>query len=108
VLLSGWEPSASGDVVGMLTLFPRMLILVAGCIAFCAKQDENRCCSSAPSLQGFSNMARPAAIGDSSCDGVFSSAIATVTVAETQYAFRRISHGHVADLLFPRVKDTFS
>src|SRR5580692_6507587 len=47
-------------------------------------------------------------MGHSSCDGILSSAIATVTVADIHYAFRRIGHGHVADLLFPRVKDTFS
>src|SRR5580700_9062840 len=45
---------------------------------------------------------------DSSCDVLSSSAITTVSVAETQCAFCRISHGHVADLLFPHVKDTFS
>jgi hypothetical protein len=42
VLLLGWEPSAAADVVGMLLLFPGMLILLAGCIAFCAKQDANQ------------------------------------------------------------------
>jgi hypothetical protein len=42
VLLLGWEPSAAGDVVGMLLLFPGMLILLAGCIAFCAKQDAKQ------------------------------------------------------------------
>jgi hypothetical protein len=47
-------------------------------------------------------------MGDSFCDGLFSSAIATVIIADTQCAIRRIDHGHVADLLFPHVKDTFS
>jgi hypothetical protein len=42
VLLLGWDPSAAGDVVGMLLLFPGMLILLAGCIAFCAKQDARQ------------------------------------------------------------------
>lgn len=42
VLLLGWEPSAAADVVGMLLLFPGMLILLAGCIAFCAKQDAKQ------------------------------------------------------------------
>src|SRR5271156_3408611 len=45
---------------------------------------------------------------DSSCDVLPSSAITTVSVADTQCAFRRISHGHVVDLLLPHVNDTFS
>src|SRR5580704_19749763 len=45
---------------------------------------------------------------DSSCDELSSSAITTVSVADTQCAFRRISHGDVANRLFPHVQDTFS
>jgi hypothetical protein len=41
-LLLGWEPSAAGDVVGLLLLFSGILILFAGCIAFCAKQDAKQ------------------------------------------------------------------
>jgi hypothetical protein len=41
---------------------------------------------------------------DSSCDVPSSSAVTTVSAADTQCAFRRISHGHVADLLFPDVE----
>jgi hypothetical protein len=36
------EPSAAADVVGLLLLFPGMLILLAGGIAFCAKQDPKQ------------------------------------------------------------------
>jgi hypothetical protein len=42
MLLLGWEPSAAADVLGMLLLFPGLLILLAGCIVFCAKQDAKQ------------------------------------------------------------------
>jgi len=51
VLLLGWEPSAAGDAVGMLLLFPGILILLAGCIAFCAKQDAKQVLAGGPQIE---------------------------------------------------------